>query len=64
MKYKQILSIVLKSAKKKRLITYNPMLDVEIKISQKNLNEVKPIEIDTFKIYLEHAKENKKYYFI
>jgi len=63
LKYKQILSIVLKSAKKKRLITYNPMLDVEIKISQKNLNEVKPIEIDTFKIYLEHAKENKKYYF-
>jgi integrase len=63
-KYKQIINIVMDHAFSKDLIEMNPMLKVKIKISQKNLKEVQPVDIEMFEEYLEVAKENKKYYFI
>jgi integrase len=62
-KYKQILNIVLDSAAEEDLIEYNPMLKVKFSISQKNLNEVKPISINDFKMYLTYARNIKKYYY-
>lgn len=62
LKYKQIINIVLDSAAEEGLIEYNPMLKVKFKISQENINKVKPIKIDDFKVYMEFAKNNKKYY--
>ncbi|QVK19288.1 tyrosine-type recombinase/integrase [Mycoplasmatota bacterium] len=47
----------------KDLIIVNPMTKVKFKISQANLKEVKPVNLDDFKKYVDYAKQNKKYYF-
>jgi len=62
-KYKQIINIVLDSAAEEDIIEYNPMMKVKFAISQKNINDVKPIDINSFKTYLIYANEIKKYYF-
>ncbi|QVK19315.1 site-specific integrase [Mycoplasmatota bacterium] len=62
-KYKQIINIVMDHAFSKDLIPINPMMKVRIKISQKNIKEVQPIDIKELEKYLEIARGNKKYYF-
>lgn len=62
-KYKQILNIVLDFAFSKDLIVSNPMLKVKFDISQQNLKQIKPIDINVFKNYINYAKIVRKYYF-
>lgn len=59
-KYRDIFNIVFKSARKKRLITYNPVDALDIRISQKNLKEVTSIEIDILMDYLNHIRQRNK----